>query len=102
MTADIGHHGRFRRSAPVLAASVEVTYSAVMEQPQFWFNTRTGRVETNADKSQSKDLLGPYPTRAEAERALQSARERTEAWDEEDRRWREGDDVDRPGPPRPS
>ena len=65
-----------------------------MEQPQFWFNVRTGRVETVFDKSQSKDLLGPYPTEAAAEHALQTARERTEKWDEEDRRWREGDDQD--------
>jgi hypothetical protein len=60
----------------------------------FWFNTRTGMVETDLDKGQSKDLLGPYPTRADAERALERAHQRTEAWDEEDRRWREGDNPD--------
>ena len=65
-----------------------------MEQAQFWFNTRTGRVETDYDKSQSKDLMGPYSTAAEAEQALTAARRRTEAWDEEDRRWREGEDAD--------
>ena len=58
---------------------------------EFWFNTRTGQVEETEGKSQSKDLLGPYPTREAAANALQSARERTEAWDEEDRKWREGD-----------
>ena len=65
-----------------------------MEEPQFWFNVHTGQVEETENKSQSKDLLGPYPTRAEAERALQTARERTEKWDEEDRRWRDGDPED--------
>lgn len=65
-----------------------------MEQPQFWFNTRTGKVETDEDKGQSKDLLGPYPTEADAGNALASARERTEVWDEEDRKWRDGDDED--------
>lgn len=65
-----------------------------MEQPQFWYNVRTGKVETDDDKSQSKDLLGPYATEAEASRALRSAAERTRHWDEEDRRWREGDDDD--------
>lgn len=59
---------------------------------QFWFNLRTGRVETNYDKSQGKDLMGPYPTQAAAEQALQSARARTQRWDDEDRRWREGED----------
>jgi hypothetical protein len=65
-----------------------------MEEPQFWFNVQTGQVEEQSDKSQSKDLMGPYPTRAEAEHALQTARERTEKWDEEDRRWRDGDPED--------
>jgi hypothetical protein len=63
-----------------------------MEQPRFWFNTRTGQVETDDDKGQGKDLLGPYPTREEAANALETARERTEAWDEEDRRWDQGEE----------
>jgi hypothetical protein len=62
------------------------------DSSQFWYNLRTGRVETNDGKSQGKDLMGPYATRAEAEHALQAARERTRRLDEEDRRWREGDD----------
>jgi hypothetical protein len=66
----------------------------MVEQPQFWFNTRTGTVETDYDKSQGKDLMGPYPSADEASRALQSAAERTEKWDEEERRWRDGDDED--------
>jgi hypothetical protein len=84
----------FRRSRPALAQSGRSVYGARMEQPQFWFNTRTGQVETNEDKSQSKDLLGPYPTKEEAAQALETARRRTEAWDEEDRRWRDGDEDD--------
>lgn len=62
------------------------------EQPQFFFNVSTGQVEETANKSQSKDLLGPYGTREEAANALETARKRTEAWDEEDRRWKEGED----------
>ncbi len=57
----------------------------------YYFNTRTGQVEQVEDKSQSKDLLGPYATRAEAERAIETAHERTEKWDREDREW-EGED----------
>ncbi|GAB3591590.1 hypothetical protein GCM10027446_09980 [Angustibacter peucedani] len=57
----------------------------------FYFNTRTGQVEQVEDKSQSKDLLGPYGSREEAERALQTAHDRTEQWDREDRDW-EGED----------
>jgi hypothetical protein len=63
-----------------------------MERGQFWYNLRTGKVETSQVKGQAQDLLGPYATRAEAERALQTARERTRQWDEDDRRWREGED----------
>ncbi len=51
----------------------------------YYFNIRTGQVEQVENKSQSKDLLGPYPNRQDAEQALRSARERTERWDEEDR-----------------
>jgi hypothetical protein len=65
-----------------------------MEQPQFWFNTRTGQVETDENKGQSKDLLGPYATEAEAAHALDTARRRTESWDEEDRRWNNGEGED--------
>jgi hypothetical protein len=61
------------------------------EGPQFYYNTRTHQVEELARKSQSKDLLGPFPTRAAAAAALENAQARTEKWDEEDRRWREGD-----------
>jgi hypothetical protein len=65
-----------------------------MEHPQFWFNTVTGKVETDENKGQSKDLLGPYATEDEAAQALSTARRRTEAWDEEDRRWNSGDGDD--------
>lgn len=54
---------------------------------EYYFNTRTGQVETDVDKSQSKDLLGPYPTREAAARALDTAHERTEKWDAEDEAW---------------
>ena len=56
----------------------------------YYFNTRTGLVEDLQDKSPSRDLLGPYATREEAQRALETAHERTEQWDEEDRAWNEG------------
>ncbi len=59
------------------------------EGAQFFYNTATGQVEELANRGQSKDLLGPYPTREAAAAALESARKRTEEWDEEDRRWRD-------------
>lgn len=54
--------------------------------PEYWFNTATRQVE-EGHQSDWTNLLGPYATREEAERALETARARTEKWDEEDRRW---------------
>jgi hypothetical protein len=59
--------------------------------PQFFYNVRTGQVEELANRGQSKDLLGPYPTREAAENALTTAKQRTEDWDEQERRWKDGD-----------
>lgn len=53
----------------------------------FFYNTRTGTVEELERKGQSKDLLGPYATREEAAKALDTARGRTEQWDREDAEW---------------
>jgi hypothetical protein len=58
----------------------------------YWYNISTGKVQTNYDKGQGKNLLGPYDTEERARNALRSAAERTEKWDDEDRRWRDGDD----------
>lgn len=57
----------------------------------FFYNTRTGTVEELEEKSQSRELLGPYPTRDEAEAALATAARRTEDWDRKDREWRDED-----------
>ena len=59
------------------------------EAPQFFYNVSTGQVEELAKKGQSKDLLGPYPTREAAAAALETAKAKTEAWDEEDRKWKD-------------
>ncbi len=56
----------------------------------YWYNLTTGQVESDDNKSQSDDLMGPYDSQAEAAKALDTARQRTEAWDEEDKAWDEG------------
>lgn len=53
----------------------------------YWYNTATGQVETDENRGQAQDVMGPYETREEAANAVQSARERTERWDAEDREW---------------
>ena len=56
----------------------------------FWYNTATGQVETDDNRGQAQDVMGPYETEAEAAKALQTAHERTEKWDQEDRQWNTG------------
>ncbi len=54
---------------------------------EYWYNVETKQVETDENRSESVDLLGPFPTRAEAEQALESAHRRTESWDQADEEW---------------
>ena len=57
---------------------------------EYWFCTKHNAVE-GRDGCRAIDRLGPYATRAEAERALQTAEERNEAWDN-DPAWNDDDD----------
>lgn len=50
---------------------------------EFWFNTHTGEVE-EGKQSLALYRLGPFETRAEAERAVETVAERARAWNEED------------------
>ena len=58
---------------------------------EFWFNTKSRTVE-EGHQSDWSNLLGPYPTREAAERALATAQANTEKWDEDDKRWNDGED----------
>ena len=58
---------------------------------EFWYCLKHGSVE-DEPRCQGADRMGPYATRHEAERALELAAQRTEAWDE-DPRW--NDDAER-------
>jgi hypothetical protein len=55
---------------------------------QWWYSLKDGRV-VRAHEARAADRLGPYPDRESAERALELARERTEANDRADREWAE-------------
>lgn len=57
----------------------------------WYFNTRTNQVE-HGELGRAVDRLGPYPDEATARRALEIARERTEAADAADRKWGGDDD----------
>lgn len=56
-----------------------------MSKPeQWWYNHKTGEVEQGR-LSLGMHRDGPFASKAEAERAPEIARERSEAWDDEDR-----------------
>nr|WP_297084611.1 SPOR domain-containing protein [uncultured Demequina sp.] len=54
---------------------------------EYFFNTRTRMVEQGRQSSW-ENLMGPYDSYEAAARALETAQERTDAWDEDDREWR--------------
>lgn len=53
----------------------------------YWYNVTKGQVEDDAHRSQGAQVMGPYETEADAAKALDTARERTQKWDDEDREW---------------
>lgn len=57
---------------------------------KYWFNTTTGEVEEGR-LSSWEHLMGPYATREEAQKALETARKKSQAWDDADREW-QGED----------
>jgi hypothetical protein len=65
-----------------------------MSDQQWFYCLKHGTVEP-AEGCRADDRLGPYPDEATAARALDIARERTEAADRADREWAErGSDRD--------
>ena len=52
---------------------------------QWFYDVSTGEVQELEERGRNADLLGPYATRAEAQHALESARQRTEDNDRKDR-----------------
>lgn len=51
---------------------------------RWWYNTKTNQVEPDDNHAPARDVLGPYSSYADAERALDIVRERNEKWDAED------------------
>lgn len=59
----------------------------------FWYNLSTRQVEEDGATEPKGDLLGPYDTREQAQAALESAAQKTEQWDAEDKAWDEGSNT---------
>ena len=60
-------------------------YSEKDGSPEYWFNTKTGSVEVGK-QSAAIYRLGPFSTRAEAEKALETLKKRSQEWQEENDR----------------
>ncbi|MBF4160907.1 hypothetical protein [Nocardioides acrostichi] len=60
---------------------------------EFWYCVKHHRVESGEDLCKIKHRLGPYKTHGEAERALETAQARNEAWEESDREWDAGSEA---------
>ncbi|MGH3734337.1 MAG: hypothetical protein ACRDT6_01720 [Micromonosporaceae bacterium] len=54
---------------------------------EFYWCVKHSRVEASDQLCAAQNRLGPYPTRAEAEQALDTVRRRNEEWEAEDARW---------------
>lgn len=57
----------------------------------FWYNVTTRQVETDENRSEAADVLGPFATREEAEQAIDAAHRKSKAWEDQDAAW-EGDE----------
>jgi hypothetical protein len=55
-----------------------------MDEHQSWYFCLKHHAVEPEDGCPAKDRLGPYPTREEAARALQTVRRRNEEWDAAD------------------
>jgi hypothetical protein len=53
------------------------------DQPEFWFNTKTNKVERGL-LTAALYRIGPFETEQEAARALQIVAERSKAWREQE------------------
>ena len=52
---------------------------------RYYWSLNDNKVVTEEDGVKAADRLGPYATREEAARALETVAERNESWDAEDR-----------------
>lgn len=55
-----------------------------MADKRFWYDLNSKSVITDDNDTKAVDRLGPYSTREEAERALETVEENNKAWDSDD------------------
>jgi hypothetical protein len=72
----------------LLRADPRTCKAGAMSDEQWFYCLKHNRVEPS-EGCRAADRLGPYPDKETAARALEIARERTEAADRADEEWRE-------------
>ncbi|WP_405580860.1 hypothetical protein [Streptomyces sp. NBC_01190] len=65
-------------------------------KPGEWYYCLTHKTVEEGPDCPAKDRFGPYPSRADAQRALENAAERNEEWDT-DPRWHDKGGAGKPG-----
>jgi hypothetical protein len=67
-----------------------------MSDERWWWDLAAGRAVRDDERGPDKDVLGPYPTRADAEAWRERHDDREDTWKHEDERW-EGDEEEPDG-----
>jgi hypothetical protein len=62
---------------------IETHKEQIIEEQEYWFNTKTGQVE-EGKQTLAFYRIGPFRTRSEAEHALETLARRSNDWKEED------------------
>jgi hypothetical protein len=62
-----------------------------MTQEQWYWDLKKGHAVPASERGPADDVLGPYPSKDEAEHWRDRLEERNEAWEQADKEW-EGED----------
>lgn len=55
---------------------------------EYWYNLSSGQIE-QGQQSDYSQLIGPYASEAEAQKALETAAAKSKAWDDREREFRD-------------
>ena len=58
-----------------------------MSDEQWYWDLKQERAVPASERGPAEDLLGPYPSKADAEHWRERFDERNEAWEQADREW---------------
>ena len=65
-----------------------------MTQEQWYWDLKKGQAVPASERGPADEVLGPYPSKDEAEHWRDRLEERNEAWEQADKEWEGEDDGD--------